>query len=64
MTVSWRKDKQNPGRYIVFGPMEEVVPNTTVMVTTKAGKSQAVLITRTSQPFSVDGEPHVFGYFD
>jgi hypothetical protein len=64
MAVSWRKDKNDPEKFIVFGPFEEVNADSDVVVTSKNGKSQTVHVTKVSRPFSVDGEPYVYGYLD
>jgi hypothetical protein len=63
MTVKWRKDSKLD-QFIVFGPMEEIAPNSDVVVTAKSGATKKVHVVKTSHPFSVEGEPYVYGYVE
>lgn len=60
MTVSWRKDKKTD-KFVVFGPFAEISPNSDVVVTAKSGTTKKVHIVKTSNTFSVDGEPYFNG---
>lgn len=62
--VGWRSDRQNPGKYNVFGPTEVVKPGEVVTVASRDGRKRNVLVDRVSRTIfdSDTGEECCYGY--
>lgn len=58
--ITYRKTRND--EWVVFGPVDEVVPGSEVSVHTKDGRIVQEYVVRIGTPFDVDGVPHVYGY--